>query len=146
MPRKRAADFDQSFLDMVEAPPSVYTAEQEAAKKIDRRHKRRVKDYYPIYSDNPGGWQADLMFLPYTNSRNETRLHAILCVININSKYAFARMLPFTHCNSRPVPPLDKLGGGFVPRASRDNLRMSMPVRLSYIYIITHVRRFSGNI
>ena len=90
MPRKRAADFDQSFLDMVEAPPSVYTAEQEAATKIDRRHKRRVKDYYPIYSDNPGGWQADLMFMPYTNSRNETRLHAILCVININSKYAFA--------------------------------------------------------
>ena len=70
MPRKRAADFDQSFLDMVEAPPSVYTAEQEAATKIDRRQKRRVKDYYPIYSDNPGGWQADLMFLPYTNSRN----------------------------------------------------------------------------
>ena len=96
MPRKRAADFDQSFLDLVEAPPSVYTAEQEAATKIDRRQKRRVKDYYPIYSDNPGGWQADLMFLPYTNSRNETRLHAILCVIHINSKYAFARMLPFT--------------------------------------------------
>ena len=55
MPRKRAADFDQSFLDLVEAPPSVYTAEKEAATKIDRRQKRRVKDYYPIYSDNPGG-------------------------------------------------------------------------------------------
>ena len=64
MPRKRAADFDQSFLDMVEAPPSVYTAEQKAATKIDRRQKRRVKDYYPFYSNNPGGWQADLMFCP----------------------------------------------------------------------------------
>jgi len=116
MPRKRAADFDQSFLDLVEAPPSVYTAEQEAATKIDRRHKRRVKDYYPIYSDNPGGWQADLMFLPYTNSRNETRLHAILCVININSKYAFARMLPFTSkrggrdADYDPSAPLDETG------------------------------------
>ena len=25
MPRKRAADFDQSFLDMVEAPPCLYS-------------------------------------------------------------------------------------------------------------------------
>ena len=55
-----------------------------------------MKDYYPIYSDNPGGWQAGLMFMPYTNVKNETRLHAILCVININSKCDFARMLPFT--------------------------------------------------
>ena len=96
MPRKRKSDFDQAFLDSVAAPPSIYPAGHEAATKIDRRQKRRVKDYYPIYSDNPGGWQADLMFLSYTNSKNETRLHAILCVININSKYAFARMLPFT--------------------------------------------------
>ena len=67
MPRKRKSDFDQSFLDLVEAPPSLYTAEQDEATKIDRRQKRRVKDYYPIYSDNPGRLQGDLLFLPYTN-------------------------------------------------------------------------------
>ena len=96
MPRKRKNDFEQSFLNLVEATPSIYTAEQDVATKIDKRQKRRVKDYYPIYSDNPGGWQADLMLLPYTNSKNKTRLHAILGVININSKYAFDTMLPFT--------------------------------------------------
>ena len=34
--------------------------------------------------------------LPYTNAKNEMRLHAIFCIININNKYAFTRVLPFT--------------------------------------------------
>ena len=46
MPRKRKADFDQAFLDLVEAPPSLYTAEEDEATKIERRQKRRLKDYY----------------------------------------------------------------------------------------------------
>ena len=96
MPRRTREDFHQDFLDAVAAVPDERTPQQIADTHIDRRQKRKVKDYYPIYSDNPAQWQADLMFLPYTNAKNETRLHAIFCVININNKYAFARVLPFT--------------------------------------------------
>ena len=98
MPRRRREAFDQDFLDAVTAVPDERTPQQIQDAHIDCRKKRRVKDYYPIYSDNSAQWQADLMFLPYTNAKNETRLHAIFCIININinNKYAFARMLPFT--------------------------------------------------
>ena len=50
-----------------------------------------MRAYYPIYSDTPGAWQADLMFIPYTNLKKETRLHAFLCLVNINTKWAFVR-------------------------------------------------------
>ena len=56
-----------------------------------------VKDLYPIYSDTVGGWQMDLMFFntPIGNS-GTYKEHVLLCVININSKYAFVRELTFT--------------------------------------------------
>ena len=94
MVRRSREEFDEDFLDAVAAVPDERT---------------------PIYSDNPAQWQADLMFLPYTNAKNETRLHAILCNININ-KYAFARMLPFTATRGGrekdydPLEPLDESG------------------------------------
>ena len=56
------------------------------------------------------------MFLPYTNTKNETRLHALFCIININNKYAFARVLPFTATRGgrdtdyNPTEPLDENG------------------------------------
>ena len=93
---QRREDFHQDFLDVVAAVPDERTPQQIQDAHIDSRQKRRVKDYYPIYNDNPAQWQADLMFLPDTNAKNETRLHAILCIINIYNKYAFARMLPFS--------------------------------------------------
>ena len=116
MPRRTREDFDQDFLDAVAVAPDERTPQQIADTHIDRRQKRKVKDYYPIYSDNPAQWQADLMFLPYTNAKNETRLHAIFCVININNKYAFARVLPFTakrgvvDTEYNPSEPLDETG------------------------------------
>ena len=116
MPRRKREDFDQDFLDAVTAVPDDRTPQQIEDAHVDRRHKRRVKDYYPIYSDNPAQWQADLMFLPYTNAKNETRLHAIFCIININNKYAFARVLPFTatrggrDADYNPSEPLDENG------------------------------------
>ena len=56
----------------------------------------KVEDWYPIYSDTPNSYQADLMFEPYLNSKNETILQAILCVINVNTKYAFAQAMDYT--------------------------------------------------
>ena len=86
MPRRRREDFDQDFLDAVAAVPDERTPEQIQDAHIDRRHKRRLKDYDPIDSDNPAQWQADLMFLPYTNAKNETRLHPIFYIINIKGQ------------------------------------------------------------
>ena len=47
--------------------------------------------FFPIYAGQPDSWQADLMFKPYVNTKGETILQALLCVININTKYAFCR-------------------------------------------------------
>ena len=56
-----------------------------------------VKDWYPIYSDTVGGWQMDLMFFNTPIGKSGTyKEHVLLCVININSKYAFVRELTFT--------------------------------------------------
>ena len=62
MPRRTREDFDQAFLDAVAVAPDELTPQQIADTHIDRHQKRRVKDYYPIYSNNPAQWQADLMF------------------------------------------------------------------------------------
>ena len=91
MPRWKREDFDQEFLDAVSAVPDECTPQQLEDAHVDRRQKWHVIDYYPIYSDNPAQWQVDMMFLPYTNVKNERRLHAIFCIINIINKYAFAR-------------------------------------------------------
>ena len=55
----------------------------------------KVEDWYPIYADRPNSYQADLMFEPYVNSKKELVLQAILCVININTKYAFAQVVDY---------------------------------------------------
>ena len=53
MPRRTREDFDEDFLDAVAAVPDERTPQQIDDARIDRRLKRRVKDYYPIFSDNP---------------------------------------------------------------------------------------------
>ena len=49
---------------------------QEETKEETKTVRPDVRAYYPIYSDKPGGWQADLIFIPYTNLKKATRLHA----------------------------------------------------------------------
>jgi len=39
----------------------------------------KVEDWHPIYADRPNSYQADLMFEPYVNSKEELILQAILC-------------------------------------------------------------------
>jgi hypothetical protein len=63
--------------------------------KFTKRQMPKVEDWYPIYADRPNSYQADLMFEPYVNSKKETILQAILCVININTKYAFAQVVDY---------------------------------------------------
>ena len=72
--------------------PESATAQAKAETKTVRPD---VRAYYPIYSDTLGAWQADLMFIPYTNKATETRLHAFLCMVNINTKWAFVRQCNF---------------------------------------------------
>ena len=72
--------------------PEAATAQAKAETKTVRPD---VRAFYPIYSDTVGAWQADLMFIPYTNKATETRLHAFLCMVNINTKWAFVRQCNF---------------------------------------------------
>ena len=56
--------------------------------------KYNVKDWYPIYSETVGGWQADLMFLNVKIGKIANyKEQCLLCVININFKYAFVKEL-----------------------------------------------------
>ena len=71
----------------VEVPQEIQKETKEETKTV----RPDVRAYYPIYSDTPRGWQADLMFIPYTNLKKETRLHAFLCLVNINTKFSFVR-------------------------------------------------------
>ena len=67
MGKKRKGD-DSWQLDQKELAfaQRLYTPEQKNVKKSVQEEiteaKYNVKDWYPIYSDTVGGWQADLMF------------------------------------------------------------------------------------
>lgn len=63
-------------------------------KLVQKNLPRNIK-WYPIYSDRPNTYQGDLMFEPYVNSKGEKILQAILCLINVNTKYAFARTVDY---------------------------------------------------
>jgi len=102
MGKKRKSD-DSWQLDQRELAfaQRLYTPEQKKVKKEVQQELTEanydVKDWYPIYSDTVGGWQADLMFLNIKIGKTDNyREHVLLCVININSKYAFVRELPWT--------------------------------------------------
>jgi hypothetical protein len=54
-----------------------------------KRLRRKKVKWYPIFSDQPNAYQCDLMFEPYVNSKGEHILQALLCLVNVNTKYAF---------------------------------------------------------
>ena len=83
----------------------------------------KVKNFYPIYSDTPDAWQADLTFFwekakqyidtpkeksiprkgrkPKTKASKTRRLKiAVLCVINVNTRFAFAAVTQFTQAEA----------------------------------------------
>ena len=72
--------------------PEAATAQAKAETKTVRPD---VRAFYPIYSDTAGARQADLMFIPYTNKATQTRLHAFLCMVNINTEWGFVRQCNF---------------------------------------------------
>ena len=48
------------------------------AKELLKESKqKKIKEFYPIYSDSPHAWQADLMKIPYARAtaNHEQRLH-----------------------------------------------------------------------
>ena len=48
-----------------------------------------------MYADRTNSYQVDLRIEPYANSKKELILQAILCVINIIIKYAFAQAVNY---------------------------------------------------
>ena len=87
-------DLYKKTVDMSAQPSD----ERKAQVQEDLSQKFIPKDimWYPIYADRPDSYQADLMFEPVTNSKGETISQAILCVININTKYNFAEPVDYT--------------------------------------------------
>jgi hypothetical protein len=90
---------------------------QPLVKETLRKSYPDVKKFYPIYSDTPNAWQADLTFFwekaedyvdvptPAPKSgRGRKRKRpliprlkiAVLCVINVNTRFAFAEVTDFT--------------------------------------------------
>jgi hypothetical protein len=66
-------------------------------RKINRKQAEKIKEFYPIYSDVPHAWQADLLKIPYNKatSKESVRLHHFLVLININTKFCFVEHLLF---------------------------------------------------
>ena len=59
----------------LESPQEI----QDEAKEETNTVRPDVRAHYLIHSDTTGAWQADLLFIPYTNLKKETRLH-VFCV------------------------------------------------------------------
>ena len=70
--------------------------QQEVEDALSLKHLPTDNFWYPIYADQPDSYQADLMFEPTINSKGQYILQAILCVVNINTKYAFAEPVDYT--------------------------------------------------
>ena len=102
MPQKRKIRFEITPEEMEEftlKKPKRTKEEQEVEWKVKEQLLEKahppVEKYYPIYSDSPNAWQADLMFVRYTNSKKESYSVALLNVININTKFAFSQPTTF---------------------------------------------------
>ena len=100
-PTLRLVDEDETWVKKKTKTNPIAPEELAQAKESVKTVRPDVRAYYPIYSDTKGGWQADLMFIPYTNKANETRLHALLCLVNINTKWAFVRQCNFSATKTR---------------------------------------------
>jgi hypothetical protein len=101
--------------------------------------RKPVKEYYPIYDDSTGagGWQADLMFMNYTTKQNNSRRHTFLCLININTKYAFVRQLIFNRSNpKKEEDELWKRGKKNAPGTTNASLKTAVNCRTALKNII----------
>ena len=87
--------------------------EKSLVKEKLRKSYPKIEKFYPIYSDTQDAWQADLTFfwekaedyvtLPAQTRKRKTknpqvkRLKiAVLCVVNVNTRFAFAEVTEFT--------------------------------------------------
>jgi hypothetical protein len=97
--RKPKTDFSQLFPELTLSSKENFHTLKPSKKggddDIAEAKRKHVKEYYPIYSDQEGAWQADLMFMNYTTKANQSRRHTFFCLINIHTKYAFVRQLIF---------------------------------------------------
>ena len=98
-------DYFDLTLDEYEAykPPPLTDAQKQVKEKA-REELTEVQQekptYYPTFADAPHTWQADLMFMPYTKKgESRKKLHGFFVMVNVNTKYAFARQLIFSSKN-----------------------------------------------
>jgi hypothetical protein len=86
-------------LPMLEGEKEPADEEQAAAtkEKLIESKQKKIKEFYPIYSDVPHAWQADLLKIPHNKatSKESVRLHHFLVLININTKFCFVERLLF---------------------------------------------------
>ena len=116
-PKLKLIDEDEFLVKKKVKSAPISKEELAQAKESVKTVRPDVRAYYPIYSDTKGAWQADLMFIPYTNKSSETRLHALLCLVNINTKWAFVRQCNFNATKTKdsefqPKGPNEKVSVG----------------------------------
>jgi hypothetical protein len=89
--------YRSSLKDVEEAHP--VSAQQLALANDELTEKyfpRKSVKWYPVFADQPNSYQADLMFEKISNSKGIKILQALLCVININTRYAFVVPVQYT--------------------------------------------------
>lgn len=62
---------------------------------------RKPKVFYPIYSDLPGAWQADLMFYTMKNRRGQMVRRAILNMVHVNTRFAMSELLQWEAASNK---------------------------------------------
>jgi hypothetical protein len=62
---------------------------------------RKPKIFYPIYSDLPGAWQADLMFYTMKNLQNRMIRRAILNMVQVNTRFAMSEVLDWEAASNK---------------------------------------------
>lgn len=101
LPKKRKIPwkdlYRSSLKDVEEAHPvseqQLVLANDELTEKY---FPRKSVKWYPVFADQPNSYQADLMFEKVSNSKGVKILQALLCVININTRYAFVVPVQYT--------------------------------------------------
>ena len=73
-------------------------SDEQKAKAEDVSQKFIPKDivWYLIYAYRPDSYQADHICEHIINTKGEKILQAIFCIININTRYAFAEPVDYT--------------------------------------------------
>ena len=93
MVKKKFKD-DDDFEDVTKKMVKSWVDGQTTQQEFKRYYIKR-KDFYPIYSSEKDFYQADTTMMPKFLTKNNKGYSAILTLINVNTRYLFAKAIKY---------------------------------------------------